>query len=151
MTELYAIRELEFVEDADGNLTAESPCGQYLARDDGDGLWFWHFIDGDGYYHEISDDPDSPMPNLMSREDGIAVCNAHHQASMGKWLRRVPVVEELRQVAKKQDDLRKDFSDDCDVTGCAIDRGRFDIVTDIADKLERGESLVKSEGNDAGQ
>jgi hypothetical protein len=85
------------------------------------------------------------MPNLMSREDGIAVCNAHHQEVMGKWLRRMPVVDELRQVAKKQDDLRKDFSDDCDVTGCAIARGRFDIVTDIANKLERGESLIESE------
>jgi hypothetical protein len=142
MTELYVIRELEFVEDADGNLTAESPCGQYLARDDGDGLWFWHFIDGDGYYHEISDDPDSPMPNLMSREDGIAVCNAHHQEVMGKWLRRVPVVEELRELEESHLFHRDSYSD-------RSKRMRHEycssVIRSIADKLERGESLIERE------
>jgi hypothetical protein len=124
MTDLYAIRELEFIKQADGTLEAEGPMGKYHVFPPTNELpWGW-FAGGSNY-------------DTDSEEEAIAACNAHNAAEIATWLVRVPVVEELRRLEHEFEDGPGEH-----------DFYTADVLGTIADKLERGESLIESEAND---
>jgi hypothetical protein len=146
MTELYRIRALKFVEDDDGNLTADSPLGQYVANEDGDGLYLWYFEEHCWSTYPIEPDPRAPASHIMSREDGIAACNAHNAEVIRRGLERVPTFFSPSIVAGKTRQLVAGDDPPIDIHMDAAPGKMWLVVAHQVDD-PRGESLIESEAN----
>jgi hypothetical protein len=139
MTELYAVRKLEFVEQEDGSFVAETPWGKCeLLQDSAEkDPWSWWWIEDK--WLEATD-----AGGADSKEAAIAACNAHHQEVMAKWLRKPTNDEIVSAYHKMISDVEDGFlpTEGVSVADVARRKGNRPFRSD---RLERGESLIESE------